>query len=317
MELKNLQVRENALDDLNLPFQLTHGYLGKLVLQIPWKNLYGQPVVAEIEDFYATISPKQDVEYNEEKELKFELQAKQSHLEKVDEARKQELMQNKEQVDKSFVEKLTAQIINNLQIKITNVHLRYEDSNNNHPFAIGVTLHDLDIYTTDSNWMKTYITQQVSKVYKIAKLNSLSIYMNCNDKIFSEQAKEVLGVLFKENIASEEVSPTNNKYIIGPISSTAKLILNMTPEFDSPAFQIAKADLDVGVDKLNIGITKTQMQTILKFLDSFNSMQLGVPFRKYKPFKTRKFLENVVFHFYNSLKFQLTNKTTRFGGSLL
>lgn len=263
------------------------------MLQIPWKNLYGQPVVAEIEDFYATISPKQDVEYNEEKELKFELQAKQAHLEKVDEARKQELMKNKEQVDKSFVEKLTAQIINNLQIKITNVHLRYEDSHNAiNPFSIGVTLHDLDIYTTDSDWVKTYITQQVSKVYKIAKLNSLSIYMNCNDKIFSKQAKDILGVLFKENIASEEVSPKNNKYIIGPISSTAKLILNMTPEFDTPAFQIAKADLDVGVDKLNIGITKTQMQTILKFLDSFNRMQLGVPYRKYKPFNTRKFFRH-------------------------
>lgn len=290
VELKNLQLRENALDDLNLPFQLTHGFLGKLVLQIPWKNLYGQPVVAEIDDFYATVSPKQDVEFNEEKELKFELQAKQAHLAKVDEARKAELSQNKEQVDKSFTEKLTAQIINNLQIKITNVHLRYEDSSNaNVPFSIGVTLHDLDIFTTDSNWQKTYITQQVSKVYKIAKLNSLSIYMNCNDKIFSRQAKEILGTLFKENIATEVISPKNNKYIIGPISSTAKLILNMTPEFDTPAFQIAKADLDVGVDKLNIGITKTQMQTILKFLDSFNRMQLGAPFRKYKPFNTRRF----------------------------
>lgn len=277
------------MDDLNLPFQLTHGYLGKLVLKIPWKNLYGQPVVAEIEDFYATISPKQDVEYNEEKELKFELQGKQSHLEKVDEARKKELLQNKQQVDKSFVEKLTAQIINNLQVRITNVHLRYEDSSNaGSPFSIGVTLHNLDIYTTDSDWNKTYLTQQVSKVYKIAKLNSLSIYMNCNDKIFSKQAKEMLGILFKENIASETISPTNNKYIIGPISSTAKLILNMTPEFDKPAFQIAKADLDVGVDKLNIGITKIQMQTILKFLDSFNRMQLGVSYRKYKPFNTRE-----------------------------
>lgn len=296
MELKNLQVRGNALDDFNLPFQLTHGYLGKLVLQIPWKNLYGQPVVAEIEDFYATISPKSDVEYNEEKELKFELQSKQAHLQKVDEARKQELIANQEPVDKSFTEKLTAQIINNLQIKITNVHLRYEDSSNaNTPFAIGVTLHDLDIYTTDSDWMKTYLTQQVSKVYKIAKLNSLSIYMNCNDKIFSQQAKEVMAILFKENIATESSSPTDNKYIIGPISSTAKLILNMTPEYDSPPFQIAKADLDVGVDKLNIGITKTQMQTILKFLDSFNRMQLGIPYRKYKPFNTREYYDPILY----------------------
>lgn len=290
VELGNLQIRENALDEFDLPFQLTHGYLGKLVLKIPWKNLYGQPVSAEIEDFYVTISPKQEVAYDAEKERKYDLQFKEAELDKVDAVRKLELLQNKEQVDKSFVEKLTAQIINNIQIKIANVHLRYEDSTNaGHPFSIGVTLNDLDIYTTDGDWMKAYISEQVSKIYKIAKLNSLSIYLNCNDKVFSKQAKEVLEVLFKENIASEQNTPANNKYIIGPISSTAKLLLNMTPEFDTPVFEIAKANLDVGVDRLNIGITKTQMQTIFKFLDSFNRMRLGVPYRKYKPFNTRKF----------------------------
>lgn len=75
---------------------------------------------------------------------------------------------DKPPADKSFSEKLTAQIVNNLQIKISNVHIRYEDKNSaDTPFCVGVTLHGLNIYTTDSNWIESYMTEQLSKVFKV------------------------------------------------------------------------------------------------------------------------------------------------------
>lgn len=42
----------------------------------------------------------------------------------------------------SFVEKMVALIIKNLEIEIKNIHFRYEDchTNPNHPFSIGVNL---------------------------------------------------------------------------------------------------------------------------------------------------------------------------------
>jgi vacuolar protein sorting-associated protein 13A/C len=46
----------------------------------------------------------------------------------------------------TFTEKLVAQIIKNLQIKIRNIHVRYEDkyTDAKRPFAAGVTLESLD-----------------------------------------------------------------------------------------------------------------------------------------------------------------------------
>lgn len=89
--MNNLRIRENALDDLDLPVQLVYGHLGKFVLQIPWKSIYSQPVVAQIEDLFLLVSPKQSVAYDAEKEQKLELEQKQIALKAIDEAFQKEL----------------------------------------------------------------------------------------------------------------------------------------------------------------------------------------------------------------------------------
>ena len=45
----------------------------------------------------------------------------------------------------SFAEKLATQVIKNLQVRVANIHVRYEDKYTNpaRPFAIGVTLQEL------------------------------------------------------------------------------------------------------------------------------------------------------------------------------
>ena len=68
----------------------------------------------------------------------------------------------------------------------------------------------------------------------------------------------------------------------------AKLQLNMNPEYDDPPFEIPKIDLYLEMDKLNIGLTSAQFLDLMKFGDSMNRMQLGAPYRKYRPFNTRK-----------------------------
>lgn len=49
--LTNLEVKETALDDFDLPFKLKFGYLSTLILKIPWKSLYTEPVIANVEGF--------------------------------------------------------------------------------------------------------------------------------------------------------------------------------------------------------------------------------------------------------------------------
>ena len=44
------------------------GFLGKLTLQIPWKNLYTEPTHVKVEDLHLLVKPNADIKYNEEKE---------------------------------------------------------------------------------------------------------------------------------------------------------------------------------------------------------------------------------------------------------
>lgn len=65
--MDNLEVKESALDDFDLPIKLKYGYLESLVLKIPWKNLYNEPVIATIDGLYLIAVPNKGVVYNEEK----------------------------------------------------------------------------------------------------------------------------------------------------------------------------------------------------------------------------------------------------------
>ncbi|KAK2568113.1 Intermembrane lipid transfer protein VPS13C [Acropora cervicornis] len=190
VQLESLILKESALDDLDLP------------IKIPWKNLYSEPVVAQIDGLYLLVRPNTVVTYNEEKEEKAREEKKQRQLEAVELARKleEEKKSNVSQKDEksdSFVEKLSMQIVKNLQISVRNIHVRYEDSvtNPSSPFSVGVTLENLSA--------------------KLMKLDSLALYWNTNDDFGKLPTNEDWVNQAKGGIAtrtSKHFSPTGFKY---------------------------------------------------------------------------------------------------------
>mgnify|MGYP001980828258 FL=1 len=60
--LKNLRLKTEALNALDLPFVVRSGLVGKLSLQIPWRALGKQPVVATIERLYVVAGFADDVD---------------------------------------------------------------------------------------------------------------------------------------------------------------------------------------------------------------------------------------------------------------
>uniref|UniRef100_A0A8B9MDN8 Chorein N-terminal domain-containing protein n=1 Tax=Accipiter nisus TaxID=211598 RepID=A0A8B9MDN8_9AVES len=114
--LKNLEIKENAL-------------VSQLNLQIPWQNLYTQPVEAVLDGVYLLIVPTASIKYDAEKEARQLLEARQRELQRIEEAKQKIADQDKVKEEKqdTFVEKLVTQVIKNLQVKISNIHIRYED----------------------------------------------------------------------------------------------------------------------------------------------------------------------------------------------
>jgi len=59
----------------------------------------------------------------------------------------------KDAAQDSFVEKLVANVIKNLEVTVTNIHVRFEDSvtNSKKPFSVGVTLRELSLRVCSTN----------------------------------------------------------------------------------------------------------------------------------------------------------------------
>lgn len=284
--MNNLKLKENALEELDLPIQVPYGYLGKLILKIPWKNLYTAPVEATIEDLYVFAKPTKSVPYNEEKEEKAQLEGKKAELKRIQDAKA-----NREtaliKADKSFTEKLVMQIVNNLQIRISNIHIRYEDrSIGGDLFAFGVTLKNFSVNTTDETWSKCYLKEVVSKVFKMAELEGLAVYFNCSTETFDGVDDGALREKFQRTIATKAMQPDKFKYIFGPIGSHAKLKLNMSPEEDTPKFSIPKVEVFLSLEQFTVGISKFQYQNAIELAESLDRSIKGAPYRKFRPFNT-------------------------------
>ncbi|XP_023933797.2 intermembrane lipid transfer protein Vps13 isoform X2 [Bicyclus anynana] len=282
--LENLILKQNALEELNIPVQTVYGHLGKLVLKIPWKNLYGASVEASIERLFLIVNPTAEVKYDPEKEEKMALAAKQAELARVEEAKKKEAEKD-DKLDETFVEKLVTQIIKNVQLKISDIHVRYEDSitNPKSPFSFGITLHNLSVHTTDENWKQTVIQEAVTKIFKILSLEGLAVYWNPATEQYSKnEAGQILKRL-KGEIATKSSKPSSYHYALGPINATAKLKLNPKPEGDSVKFSIPKVILSLHMEQLFVSLTKSQYRDMMLLADSMDRMTKGAPYRKYRP----------------------------------
>nr|XP_032636614.1 vacuolar protein sorting-associated protein 13C-like isoform X2 [Chelonoidis abingdonii] len=147
--LDNLQIRENALSELDVPFKVKVGQIDKLTLKIPWKNLYGEAVVATLEGLYLLIVPGASIKYDVEKEEKYLQDNKQKELSRIEEALQKSAEKDKPKAEKkdTFLEKLATQVIKNVQVKITGIHVRYEDDITDplRPLSLGVTLGELSL----------------------------------------------------------------------------------------------------------------------------------------------------------------------------
>lgn len=59
VRLNNMKLKRSLFDSMPLPFALKFGQLGSLILKIPVWNMFNQPLVIEITDLFALVTPRQ------------------------------------------------------------------------------------------------------------------------------------------------------------------------------------------------------------------------------------------------------------------
>jgi vacuolar protein sorting-associated protein 13A/C len=134
------------------------GIIGKLKLQVPWKNLKSEPVVVLIEDVFILCKPQYNynevnekakkkiahkrkkkeekklillAQYNEEEELKRQHKIKMEKLanaQLMKDLHRRAENEKEEQKNASFLQRLATKVIDNLQVHISKIHIMLEDT---------------------------------------------------------------------------------------------------------------------------------------------------------------------------------------------
>ncbi|VDD80245.1 unnamed protein product [Mesocestoides corti] len=133
--MENVDVRATAFDEFSMPVRVVQGHIR--------------------------------VVYDEGKERQYRRQLKQKTLEAFEELKKEKLSEKTDDQD-SFLEKLAAQVIKNVQVKITNIHIRYEDQTTipSIRFSAGLTLSRLafQYYEDELDVMNLVMARQHAEI---------------------------------------------------------------------------------------------------------------------------------------------------------
>ncbi|XP_032413243.1 vacuolar protein sorting-associated protein 13C isoform X9 [Xiphophorus hellerii] len=282
--LENLRVKENALSEFDVPFKVKAGQIGKLTLKIPWKNLYGDAVVATLDGLYLLVVPGATIKYDAAKEERYQQEAKQRELQRIEEALQSAARRDKPQEDKkdTFMEKLATQVIKNLQVKISSIHLRYEDdlSDPQRPLSMGVTLSELSLQTTDENWKLCILNEAAKIIYKLGRLDSLCAYWNVNSPMYYRSSWQDIVDQLRSEISSKDQQLPHYQYIFKPIFASAKMCINPNAEAE---LKSPKMKLQLEVQNIGIEMTKPQYLSMVELLESIDLMAKSAPYRKFRP----------------------------------
>ncbi|KAK9299463.1 hypothetical protein QLX08_007488 [Tetragonisca angustula] len=285
--LTDLLIKETALDVLDLPIRLEYGRLGKLILKIPFKDMWNGQIDAIVEELFVLVVPSSQVAYNAEKEAKIHLEAKRAELARVEKKKQLADTKSQEKLDDSMVEKLIARMIKNIHIEIKKIHVRYEDhiSFKDHPFSVGFTLSTFTLESCTDSWETTGNLKDmyaIPQIYKLCTLDGLAVYLNTTAEQFSNTQSDYLN-LFYSGIATTDYNPPGYQYLLGPINVNAKLKLNPKPETDGSNYTIPKVWLDMEMQKLRIGLERKQYHTLVQLGEGLDQAQKAAPYRKYRP----------------------------------
>lgn len=293
VKLRNLELRREALDQLKLPINVMEGHLGELTLVIPWSNLRGAPVKVFIEDVFLLASPKEESQYDPDEEERRKQRLKMEKLDSAEllkERNLEGLSQEEQKKNQSFTQSLVTKIVDNLQVTVKNIHIRYEDSiaDPGHPFALGVTLEEFSAVSTDGQWKPTFIQDSSSVTHKLATLGALAVYWNTDTTLLGtgrEASTSTKGTMphdelvgkFKEMIGMN-AGNASHQFILKPVNGQAKIELDKSGDVRVPKF---KANLLF--EEIGLVLDDDQYRDALMMVDLFHYFIRHQEYKKLQP----------------------------------
>ena len=253
--LQDLSLKPEAFNNLGLPFQLVRGYVGKISAKIPWTSLGSSPLKILIENIQVFLAPIPAEQWKEDYEISRYISKKLSTIKRLEAMSGAETeIENK---PPGFVEKLVGKIVDNLQIEIKSVYVRYSDAvSSTSNFSLGLAIDSLKAVTCNSDWGEEFV-EGSSVMYKLVQVSNLRLFLDyAGDSPKSHR-----------EIAQEEfTSEVQHSFIIPKTSLRLEAVVNKK----SNDFSMPQIRLDFSTTNLQFNLDTIQLKHVIKALNFFN-----------------------------------------------
>ncbi|KAF9478514.1 vacuolar protein sorting-associated protein 13 [Pholiota conissans] len=290
LTLRNLKLKKGALDKFQLPVDVLEGHLGKFTLSLHWMNLGNQPVEILIEDVYLLVIPSPQTSTNPEED---EARAQAAKSERLANAELLNVQGNSASSEsgspqnQGLIQSLIAKIINNVQVTVKNIHVRYEDNLSvpGHPFAAGITLAGFTAVSVNNRWEPAFIESTAGAIHKLAMLRSLALYFDTDSPSMSGLPTAESIQKFSSMI-SHGKDDAQHQYILKPVSGEGRIIVNHKMDKQIPRF-----DIQLSFEEIGIALDDHQYRDVISLVDMYHVSLRKRQYGKYRPSET--FIFNV------------------------
>nr|ODO02780.1 vacuolar protein sorting-associated protein vps13 [Cryptococcus depauperatus CBS 7855] len=282
LQFHGLHLKKSLLERFGLPVQIVAGDIGTLSISIPWTALKTQPVRIVIDDVYVLAKVRSPGKVDPKENERIEQTTKQEKLksaEAVDSAANQVGTQDSDDETKqSYVGAIISKVVDNVQIHVKNIHVRYEDetSTPEHPFAAGVTLKEFKAVSTDENWVEAFINDSLHGVHKLVQLGALAIYFDTDTMSLNRGPGDRSGTI--QGLKDMLFGSPKRQYILKPVTGEARAIINKHMSNETP-----KYDAQVIFDEIGIVIDRDQYRDVLSVVDVFHFHRRTHQYFKFRP----------------------------------
>ena len=289
VELENVPLRRDALRFVDTAVDVRSGLVGRIKLKIPVSRVRSEPWSIVMEKVYIVVGPQRFEDYDEVKEDDLALEIKFAALEGIEsEWRAIHDVQKSGSYYPSYSSWMAygtsfiGTIIENLQVQIRDVHIRYEDDVTfpSRPFAAGFSIESLTAHSCDQNWTPKFVyrDQGETMAYKVVELQNMAAYLNTDVELFGGLTITDL----KEKMAIFPGKYSTNEFILSPVSASATIKRNCS-ETPLNSRKTPRVIGDLQLNSIPLEISDRQYQCALSGARSIHQLNKNRKYWRWKP----------------------------------
>ena len=181
----------------------------------------------------------------------------------------------------SFGTSLIGSIIENIQIQICDVHIRYEDDSQHSLFSCGFSMESLRAISCDDQWIPKFVQRQPGNImsFKLVELQNMAVYVNVGGQSYSKLAHDEL---LTKMSTSNRGSLTRNYDVFGPISANAMIRRNCSEKpLDSRKTPRISGEIDLG--EIEVKISDQQYQACVHSVRAWQQFHRNQRYWRWRP----------------------------------